>query len=88
MAQLFQSARKALRGRLKNVERITVLAKVKRRVTWPGDWILEAMNRDWSTDYARRIYRKLGDREKYLELWSKKLVCDGDYHDLATYYWN
>lgn len=49
---------------------------------------LEAMNRDWPNDHARRIYRKLGDREKYLELRRKKLVYGSDYHDLATFYWN
>ena len=57
------------------------------------DWrhlaqMLEAMNKDWPTDHARRIYRKLGDRAKYLELRHKKLVYGGDYHDLATFYWN
>ncbi|KAF0218356.1 MAG: hypothetical protein FD174_2973 [Geobacteraceae bacterium] len=49
---------------------------------------LEAISKDWPTDHARRIYRKLGDREKYLELRRKKLVYGGDYHDLATFYWN
>jgi hypothetical protein len=48
----------------------------------------EAMNSDWPRDHARRIYRKLGDREKYLELRHKKLEYGGDYHDLATFYWN
>lgn len=57
------------------------------------DWrhlaqLLEAMNKDWPTDHARRIYRKLGDRAKYLELRHKKLVYGGDYHDLATFYWD
>jgi len=49
---------------------------------------LEAMNRDWPTDHARRIYRKLGDREKYLELRRKKLVYGCDYHELAMFLWN
>ena len=57
------------------------------------DWrhlaqMLEAMNKEWPTDHARRIYRKLGDRAKYLELRHKKLVYGGDYHDLATFYWD
>ena len=57
------------------------------------DWrhlaqMLEAMNKDWPTDHARRIYRKLGDRAKYLELRHKKLVYGGDYYDLATFYWD
>lgn len=49
---------------------------------------LEAMNREWPTDRARRIYRELGDREKYLELRCKKLVYGGDYYDLASFYWD
>lgn len=49
---------------------------------------LEAINKEWPTDHARRIYRKLGDREKYLELRRKKLVYGGDFHDLATFYWD
>ncbi|MGC8495415.1 MAG: hypothetical protein ACP5SH_27205 [Syntrophobacteraceae bacterium] len=49
---------------------------------------LEVMNKDWPTDHARRIYRKLGDREKYLELRRKKLVYGMDYYDLATFYWD
>ena len=57
------------------------------------DWrrlaqMLEAMNRNWTTDHARRIYRKLGDRAKYLELRHKKLKYGDDYHDLATFYWD
>jgi len=57
------------------------------------DWrylaqMLEEMNKDWPTDHARRIYRKLGDRAKYLELRHKKLVYGGDYHDLASFYWD
>lgn len=49
---------------------------------------LEAFNKDWPTDHAQRIYRKLGDREKYLELRRKKLKYGDDYHDLATFYWD
>jgi hypothetical protein len=49
---------------------------------------LEALNKDWPTDHARRIYRKLGDREKYLELRHKKLKYGADYHDLVTFYWD
>ncbi|MGD0887091.1 MAG: hypothetical protein ABSA46_19790 [Thermodesulfovibrionales bacterium] len=29
---------------------------------------LEEMKEEWPTDHARQIYRKIGDREKYLEL--------------------
>ncbi len=49
---------------------------------------LEALNKDWPTDHARRIYRKLGDRAKYLELRQKKLKYAADYHDLVTFYWD
>ena len=28
----------------------------------------EALGRDWPLDHARRIYREIGDHEKYLEL--------------------
>ena len=49
---------------------------------------LEALHKEWPTDHARRIYRKLGDREKYLELRYKKLVYGMDYHDLASFYWD
>jgi hypothetical protein len=57
------------------------------------DWLnlaemLEDMNKDWPTDHARQIYRKLGDRVKYLELRHKKLKYGDDYHDLATFYWD
>lgn len=44
------------------------------------------INRDWPTDHARRIYRKLGDRKKYLELRHKKLAYGMDYHDLASFH--
>src|SRR3990167_5125895 len=36
---------------------------------------------------ARDIYRKLGNREKYLSLRLADMEYGGDYHDLATYYW-
>jgi hypothetical protein len=49
---------------------------------------LEEMKKEWPIDHARRIYRKLGDREKYFELRRKKLLYGGDYHDLAMFYWN
>ena len=49
---------------------------------------LEAINKDWPTDHARRIYCRLGDREKYLDLRCKKLVYGMDYHDLASFYWD
>jgi len=47
----------------------------------------ETMGGDWKIDHARRIYRRLGDREKYLELRQHKLATGADYHDLADFYW-
>ena len=46
----------------------------------------EAIGRDWSTDHARRIYRRIGDHKKYLELRSHRMKYGVDYHDLATFY--
>ena len=59
----------------------------------PADWrhlaqSFEAMKKEWPVSRARVIYRKLGDREKYLELRSRKMEVGPDYHDLATYYWD
>jgi hypothetical protein len=48
---------------------------------------LEDMGKDWPLDHARRIYRKIGDREKYLALRSHRMEYGADYHDLATFYW-
>jgi len=47
----------------------------------------EAMDRRWPVDHARRIYRKIGDNEKYLELRAMEMEVGADYHDLATFYW-
>ena len=47
----------------------------------------EAMQGDWKVDSARRIYRRLGDRDKYLELRTDHMEYGADYHDLATFYW-
>ena len=47
----------------------------------------ETMVGDWKLDHARRIYRRLGDREKYLELRQHKLITGTDYHDLADFHW-
>jgi hypothetical protein len=47
----------------------------------------ETMSGDWKTVHARRIYRKLGDREKFLELRSHKMIYGADYYDLASFYW-
>lgn len=48
---------------------------------------LEALGQDWSLDHARRIYRRIGDGEKFLALRSCRMEYGGDYHDLATFYW-
>jgi len=47
----------------------------------------EAMKGDWKVAHARRIYRRLGDRDKYLELRKGYMKYGADYHDLATFYW-
>jgi hypothetical protein len=47
----------------------------------------EEIGRDWPLDHARRIYRKVGDHKKYLELRSHRMSYGADYHDLATFYW-
>lgn len=47
----------------------------------------EAMKGDWKIANARDIYRRIGDREKYLELRRGRMTYGADYHDLATFYW-
>jgi len=47
----------------------------------------ETMGGDWKIEHARRIYRQLGNRDKYLELRTLKMVYGADYHDLASFYW-
>jgi len=47
----------------------------------------EAIAKDWPIDHARRIYRRLGDRENYLRLRRHRMKYGADYHDLATFYW-
>lgn len=48
----------------------------------------EAMQQEWPLDHARRIYRRIGDRKKYLELRAVKMKYGMDYYDLATFYWD
>lgn len=48
---------------------------------------LETFGQDWSTSHARRIYRRIGEKEKYLTLRSHRMEYGADYHDLATFYW-
>lgn len=47
----------------------------------------ESIGRDWPIGNARRIYRDIGDHDKYLELRLLKMEFGGDYYDLATFYW-
>ena len=48
----------------------------------------EAMPGEWEVGHARAIYRRLGDRDKYLELRTRRMEYGADYHDLATFYWD
>lgn len=48
---------------------------------------LETSGKDYLLDHARRIYRKLGHRDKYLALRSLHMKYGADYHDLATFHW-
>ena len=52
---------------------------------WPRPF--EAMNKEWRTARARDIYRRLGDRDKYLELRAGRMEYGANYHDLAAFYW-
>ena len=47
----------------------------------------EAMKDEWKVGHARDIYRRIGDRDKYLTLRQNRMTYGGDYHDLATFYW-
>jgi hypothetical protein len=47
----------------------------------------EAMDNEWKVGRARDIYRRLGDRDKYLELRRRRMEYGADYHELATFYW-
>ena len=48
----------------------------------------EAMSSEWKVGRARDIYRRVGDRDKYLELRTMRMEYGADYHDLATFYWD
>ncbi len=48
----------------------------------------EMMPGEWKVGQARDIYRRIGDRDKYLELRAKRMEYGADYHDLATFYWD
>ena len=47
----------------------------------------ETIGNDWPIDHARRIYKRIGDNTKYLQLRALKMEFGLDYHDLATFYW-
>ena len=49
---------------------------------------LEVLRSDMARSHARRIYRKLGDRDRFLALRLKRLETGADYHDLASFYWD
>lgn len=48
---------------------------------------LESIGKDWPQDHARSIYRRIGDHEDYLRLRGLQMKYGGDFHDLATFYW-
>jgi hypothetical protein len=43
----------------------------------------EVMGVDWQMDHARRIYRRIGDQDKYLELRLRRMEFGVDYYDIA-----
>lgn len=47
----------------------------------------EDIGRNWPLDHARRIYREIGDNNKYLKLRSLKMEYGPDYYDLVNFYW-
>ena len=47
---------------------------------------LEEHGKNWELTHAMRIYREIGDGEKYLALRTNRLEYGMDYHDLATYF--
>ena len=47
----------------------------------------ETIKKGWSVDHARRIYKRIGENQKYLELRALKMELGADYHDLATFHW-
>lgn len=48
----------------------------------------ERMPSEWKVGHARDIYRRVGDRDNYLELRAMRMEYGADYHDLATFYWD
>ncbi|HOO57143.1 MAG TPA: hypothetical protein PLN69_09990 [bacterium] len=48
----------------------------------------ETLGPDWAIEHAMRIYRDIGDRDKYLELHALKMKYGMDYYDLSKFYWD
>jgi hypothetical protein len=48
---------------------------------------LEGMGKESTIEDAIDIYRRLGDRDRYLALRSARLRDTSDYHELSTFYW-
>ncbi|MGE5577309.1 MAG: hypothetical protein ACM3TT_08990 [Syntrophothermus sp.] len=48
---------------------------------------LETLDREWPLDHAMRIYRRIGDKEKYLTLRGSHMKYGLDYYDLVMFYW-
>lgn len=48
---------------------------------------LEAVGNEWAVEDAIDLYRRLGDRDRYLTLRSSRLRDASDYHELATFSW-
>lgn len=48
---------------------------------------LETLGGKWELDHARRIYRRLNDRNNYLKLRQRNLATGTDYHDPAGFHW-
>lgn len=46
----------------------------------------EKIGGDWLVRQAMKIYRKIGEQEKYLKLRAKKMIYGRDYYDLVTFY--
>jgi len=47
----------------------------------------ETIGKDWAQIRALRTYRRIGDHEDYLRLRRLNMKYGGDFHDLATFYW-
>ena len=47
----------------------------------------EALQQEWPIEQAIRIYKQIGDDEKYLALRMQKMKYGLDFYDLVTFYW-